>query len=47
MLKYFLNKIRQNSDVPRSIFIIFRDLININTAYTKYGWIIKYIKICL
>jgi len=30
----------------RSVFIIFRELLNIHKAYVKNRWIIKYIEIC-
>jgi len=35
-----------NSDILRSILIIFRELLNINKAYIKHRGIIKYVKIC-
>ena len=42
----FLNTICYNSDMFRSILIVQRELLNINKAYKKHGWMIKYIKIC-
>jgi hypothetical protein len=42
----FLSTICYNSDMLRSILIIFNDMLNINKAYIKHRWIIKYIEIC-
>jgi hypothetical protein len=41
----FLCKIHQNS-VFQFNLIVFKELHDINKAYMKCGWIIKYIKIC-
>jgi hypothetical protein len=35
LILYLLNTIFRNSDVLRSILIIFRELLNISKAYTK------------
>jgi len=35
----YLHKIYHNSDMFRSNFIIFRELLNKNKAYIKPGWI--------
>jgi hypothetical protein len=43
----FFHTMCHNSDMFRSILIIFSDLPNINKAYLKQNrWIIKFIKIC-
>jgi len=47
MLKtYCLHTICDNSDMFRSILIIFRDWLNNNKANMKIQGIIKYIKTC-
>jgi len=46
MLIYSLHAKCQNSDMFRSVLIIFRELLNINEAYTYKTLIIKYINIC-
>jgi len=40
----FLHKICHNSDMFRSILIIFRELLSFSKAYIKHGGVIKYIK---
>ena len=43
----FLHTICHKSDMFRSIFIICLESPNINKAYIKYRWVIKYIKMCV
>jgi hypothetical protein len=47
MINYIFTRNLSQLEMFRSILIILRELLNINKAYIKHSWFIKYIKICI
>jgi len=46
MLKLYFYSLSIEPDMFLLILTIIREILNISKAYKKFGWIIKYIKLC-